>query len=63
MRLPEPYDLEARRYAKELDGIRCDKCGEVIQSEDCYDIDGAYWCDECIQAAKKDTELIMMNMG
>jgi formylmethanofuran dehydrogenase subunit E len=33
----------------------CSECGEPIQSEYCYEIDGEYICEECLECNHKKT--------
>ena len=36
---------------------KCSCCGEAIyEGDDCYDIDGDIWCEECILDARKEAE-------
>lgn len=37
---------------------KCIHCGDYIrEGEDYYDIDGAIWCEECIDNSRKTAEL------
>lgn len=48
------YDAE---QAAELDKLpKCDECGEPIQDETYYEIDGYIYCLECLENFKKWTE-------
>ena len=45
------YDMERQ---KELDKLpKCDICGEPIQDEDLYDLDGTLVCEECLNREYK----------
>ena len=42
------YDAERQ---KEIDKLpKCDVCGNPIQDEDLYDLDGTLVCEECLNA-------------
>lgn len=42
------YDMERQ---KELDSLpKCDICGQPIQGEDLYDLDGTLVCEECLNS-------------
>lgn len=45
------YDMERQ---KELDSLpKCDICGQPIQDEDLYDLDGTLVCEECLNREYK----------
>lgn len=45
------YDMERQ---KELDSLpKCDICGEPIQDEDLYDLEGTLVCEECLNREYK----------
>ena len=33
----------------------CSECGEYIQGEYCYEIDGEYICEECLESNHRKT--------
>lgn len=51
MCIPDNYDLwvaHDRQQEAELKKLPvCEKCGQPIQSEDLYDIEGDLYCEEC----------------
>jgi formylmethanofuran dehydrogenase subunit E len=51
--MPDNYDQFKRHEAKrqaELDKLpKCSECGEPIQSETCYEIDGGLVCEDCLE--------------
>ena len=53
MSLPDYYDLfkaHDREQAKELERLPvCEECGEVIQSDICYEINDCYICESCLK--------------
>lgn len=34
----------------------CDECGEPIQTEDLYDIDGVLFCENCMEGHRRSVE-------
>ena len=52
MRIPDNYDLwEAQDIKKERWLARlpkCERCLEPIQDEHYFDIDGVYYCEDCL---------------
>ena len=50
--IPDYNDLFAEHDAEEARALaklpKCDICGEPIQDEHFYDIDGTYFCEECL---------------
>lgn len=50
------YEAEQERKLAKLPV--CDDCGEHIQDDHYYDIDGYIICPDCLKKYKKDTELI-----
>lgn len=34
----------------------CDECGEHIQSEDLYELDGLLFCENCMEGHRHSTE-------
>ena len=53
MYIPDNYDLFKQHDAQqqaELDKLPvCSECGEPIQSETCYEIDGGLVCEDCLE--------------
>lgn len=51
--IPDNYDLWARHDAEqeaELQKLpKCDKCGQPMQDEYCYDIEGEHICENCLK--------------
>ena len=41
------YDAEQQNYLDKLP--KCDCCGEPITDEHYYDIDGTFFCEECLK--------------
>lgn len=41
------YDMEQMKWLQRLPV--CAECGEPIQDEECYDIDGELVCAECLR--------------
>lgn len=41
------YEAEQQRYLDSLP--KCAECGEPIQSEKCYEIDGELICQDCLE--------------
>ena len=52
--IPDNYDLWAAHDAKQerlLDKLpKCSNCGEHIQDDYCYQIDGGLICEHCLNA-------------
>ena len=48
------YDREQSRRAKRLPV--CELCGERIYQDDAVCINGSWYCDECLDDCRKDTE-------
>ena len=52
----ERHDAEQQKMLKKLP--KCVHCGEPIQDEHLYDIDGELFCEECMKEIfRKSTEL------
>lgn len=53
MYVPENYDWYRTKEAEEEKWLqnrpRCENCGEHIQDEYLYDVDGAVLCEECMK--------------
>ena len=61
MYVPDNYDFYLTREAEEERWLesrpKCEKCGEPIQEDDLFDIDGVIYCEECMHDLfKKKTE-------
>lgn len=50
----ERYDAEQERRLSKLP--KCSECGEHIQDECCYVIDGVYICERCMEDHRKNVE-------
>lgn len=54
--MPDNYDLweqHEREQEKALEELPvCAECGEPIQTEFCYEINGEYICEDCIEGHK-----------
>lgn len=52
MGIPDNYDLWLAHEAESEEELEncplCDCCGERIQDEHYYDINGEYYCEECL---------------
>jgi formylmethanofuran dehydrogenase subunit E len=67
MNCPDYNDLidiheaeEERAYKKWLDRLpRCSECGKKIKDDNCYNIGGELFCEECIENSKVHTENYM----
>ena len=57
------YELWKQREAeleKELEKLpKCSECGEHIQDEYCYEINGKYICESCMDEHRKSVETII----
>lgn len=43
------FDRYDRQQAEELAKLPiCDCCGEPIQDDSCYEINGEYFCEDCL---------------
>lgn len=55
--IPDNYELwekhDSQLQADLAELPECDWCGENIQEEHYYDIDGDKVCDECIKSARR----------
>ena len=51
------YEEEQDRYLKQLPV--CSDCGEHIQEDYCYEINGEYICEECMKSYRKAVEDIV----
>lgn len=53
MSLPDYHDLfrnHEREREKELERLpKCDECGEVIQSDICFEFNDCYICERCLK--------------
>ena len=51
--IPDAYDQFVRHEAEQqaqLDKLpKCYECGEAIQDEHCYEINGEYICNHCME--------------
>jgi formylmethanofuran dehydrogenase subunit E len=51
----DAYDLWLRKEAEDERWLSsrpvCDRCGEPIQEDGYYDIDGEKWCRACVEGA------------
>lgn len=52
----EQHEAEQQRALDKLP--ICSECGEPIQDEYCYEIDGEYICEECINNHRKSIDTI-----
>ena len=50
----QQHDTEQENRLNELP--ECSECGEHIQSDFCYEVNGEYICEECMEGHKKYTE-------
>jgi len=60
MYIPDNYDLFARHDAEQEAQLEklpeCSECGEKIQDEHCFEINGEYICERCMEGHKKHIE-------
>ena len=60
MYIPDNYDLFARHDAEQEAKLQtlpeCSECGEKIQDEHCFEINGEYICKRCMEGHKKHIE-------
>lgn len=58
--LPDNYDLWERYDSERENELNkrpiCDECGEHIQEEYCYHINGKHICEHCIKDSKVSVE-------
>lgn len=48
---------QERAYKRWLERLpRCSECGKKIESENCYEIGGELFCEECVESFKVCTE-------
>lgn len=61
--IPDNYDMweaHGRAMEAELSKLpKCHECGEPIQSEDCWEFDGKYICENCLDAHRVPVEDLM----
>lgn len=62
MNIPDNYDQWVSHQAKQDERLaklpKCDFCGEPIQDEHCYQIDGKTYCTDCLNDQfRKEIEL------
>lgn len=50
----ELTQLDQERWLESLPV--CDECGEHIQSEDLYELDGLLFCESCMEGHRRSTE-------
>ena len=48
------HDTEQENRLRDLP--ECSECGEPIQDEFCYEVNGEYICENCMDSHKKCTE-------
>lgn len=57
MYIPDNYDLFARHDAEQEAQSEklpeCSECGEKIQTEHCYEVNGEYICPDCMERNHK----------
>ena len=67
MYCPDNYDAFCQHDAEREERLskyiaqapECSVCGEKITDEECYEIGGEFFCNECIENAKVYTENYM----
>ncbi len=53
----ERHDAEQERKLQALP--KCSECGEPIQDEYCYEIEGKYICEHCMSECRVSVENLM----
>jgi len=54
------YDRYCNEQQKELDRLpECSECGKKIQTEWCYEINGEYICEHCMDEHRKSTDSVI----
>lgn len=54
------YDRYCNEQQKELDRLpRCSECDEPIQTEWCFEINGEYICEHCMEEHRKSTDSLI----
>lgn len=54
------YDRYCNEQQKKLDRLpECSECGEKIMDEYCYEVNGEYICERCMQDHRKAVEDIV----
>jgi hypothetical protein len=60
MHCPDNYDAFCQHEAKQERWLaklpECSECGEPIQTEFCYEIDGDLYCENCMDCHRICTE-------
>lgn len=58
--MPDNYDLWERHDAEQQKALerlpKCSDCGEPIQSEDYFEFDCYFYCEDCVSNHRKSTE-------
>lgn len=61
--IPDNYDrfeMHMAEQERELDRLpRCSECDEPIQTEWCYEINGEYICEHCMDEHRKSTDSVI----
>ena len=64
MYVPDNYDAWKEHDRRQSRALRrrplCERCGEPIQSEECYEINGELICLDCMKDFLKQTEDYMV---
>ena len=62
MYIPDNYDLFARHDAEQEAQLEklpeCSECGEHIQDEEAYYINGEWICERCMDSYKREVQAI-----
>ena len=62
MYIPDNYDLFARHDAEQETQLEklpeCSECGEHIQDEEAYYINGEWICERCMDSYKREVQAI-----
>lgn len=62
MYMPDNYDLFARHDAEQEAQLEklpeCSECGEHIQDEEAYYINGEWICERCMDSYKREVQAI-----
>lgn len=61
MNIPDNYDYFKQHEAEQAAWLEkmpeCSECGEKIQDESCYEVNGEYICEQCMKDNhRKSTE-------